>query len=1300
MSEKRFLGLSRYMLLALVLVSLLTVLIPVSVVNADSVVTFPDPALDAAIRQAIGKPAGDIYQSDLDALTTLSAQSQGIVGLTGLEHCTSLTSLSLDNNQISDISPLAGLIRLTGLNIWTNQISDISALSGLTSLDTLWIGNNQISDISPLSSLTRLGSLGLWNNQISDISPLSGLASLVYLTLYSNQISNITPLSGLTSLTGLGLDTNQISDISPLSGLNNLTYLWLDTNQITDIEPLVGNAGLASGDTLGLRSNPLNSDSISIHVPALEARGVTVYWDTAANQPPNQPSNVSPASAATGENLMPTLSSSGFSDPDAGDTHAASQWQVRTSSGNYSSPAFDSDADASHLTSIVVSLGELTYSTTYYWHVRYQDNHSAWSSWSSETSFTTQTAEDIMTITSVTPTQGSQGQTYSVTITGTNLTGATGVSFGSGIKVNSFTVNSPTQITASVTVDATANLGPRDVQVGSLNRIAVLETSLGTIKFELYEDKAPITTANFIKLAQSGFYNGLIFHRVIDNFVIQTGSPTGTNTGGSGETIPLEINADLTHNDGAVGMARGHEPDTASSQFYICDGPQHGLDGYYAVFGQVIEGMDVVRAIAAVPTNNDKPLQDVLLTSVRIVLDQAGSCTKVDGFMVTQEDSTLPTTPAVTDDGATTTSNTQLHATWSSSDPESGIAEYQYAIGSTAGGTDVVGWTSAGAAAGVTRSGLTLTFGTIYYFAVKAKNGKGLWSGVGVSDGITVQEPANQAPAVSTGLSQLRSDGTSNMTIGGGTIERAVVFKGTLADTDGDRVKLQVELRRLNEYGGQFDETMGGLKESGWISSGGEAIAYAHELNDADYHWRARTIDEHGAYSQWVEFGNNLISKADFTVCTDLEDTISQRLSQKVTYPDNLLNAESFTDAVTAVWSDFTSWITQTHLTDMYYDFYLGGINYDSMRVSALIEARRSLKNGDVDRALKYLHKSETYERVSNMSFQAANDVFLGNLDAAETIARGIKDGCQASVLFGLTFVNPEAARLADVLYDAVDFGLDSHISGTDEAVKNLIIKNAIQVVFDEVPFEQLGGKTLSDWMKNRTGALMFPELSKLVASQEFQWAISRVVKELVPTIAERVATDIVKAVVDKTQSMISTLEVKLRSPGELRVYDSSGQVVGLVNGAIECQIPQSTYCGETVIIFCPQDTYSYEVVGTDAGTYGLEVTWVLGGTTNTFSATDIPMATGAIHRYTIDWSALSLGEQGVTLDIDSDGDGTVDKSLSADAELTQDDFTSGTKQGGITFWLWIVVGVGAAAVVGAGILVWRRLAKKPVAAG
>ena len=129
------------------------------------------------------------------------------------------------------------------------------------------------------------------------------------------------------------------------------------------------------------------------------------------------------------------------------------------------------------------------------------------------------------------------------------------------------------------------------------NRTAILETVKGTIKFELYEQEAPITTKNFIDLTNKGFYNGLIFHRVEPGFVIQGGDPKGNGTGGSGKNIPLEIAPTLTHKKGAVGMARSQEPNSASSQFYICIEDSKFLDKNYAVFGQVIEGQSVVSNI-------------------------------------------------------------------------------------------------------------------------------------------------------------------------------------------------------------------------------------------------------------------------------------------------------------------------------------------------------------------------------------------------------------------------------------------------------------------------------------------------------------------------------------------------------------------------------------------------------------------------------------------------------------------------------------------------------------------------------
>lgn len=126
------------------------------------------------------------------------------------------------------------------------------------------------------------------------------------------------------------------------------------------------------------------------------------------------------------------------------------------------------------------------------------------------------------------------------------------------------------------------------------NRVAKIVTEKGTIKFELFEDKAPNTAKNFIDLASAGFYNGLKFHRYVPGFVIQGGDPKGDGTGGSGKNIKLEINKDLKHELGAVAMARSSDPDSASSQFYITLAETPNLDGQYAVFGKVTEGMDTV----------------------------------------------------------------------------------------------------------------------------------------------------------------------------------------------------------------------------------------------------------------------------------------------------------------------------------------------------------------------------------------------------------------------------------------------------------------------------------------------------------------------------------------------------------------------------------------------------------------------------------------------------------------------------------------------------------------------------------
>ena len=199
------------------------------------VVTIPDANLRAAIETALRKDSGvPIIRIELATLDSLAASDADITDLTGLETAVNLTYLSLNDN----------------------VIENISALASLTNLERLWLSNNGIEDISALVKLTSLTELWLWNNQIADISVLAGL----------------------TGLRRLSLGNNMITDISALSGLINLNALILRSNRISDLAPLAANKGLGRGVTIDVTDNPLNATSESTHIPALQARGVSVSY--------------------------------------------------------------------------------------------------------------------------------------------------------------------------------------------------------------------------------------------------------------------------------------------------------------------------------------------------------------------------------------------------------------------------------------------------------------------------------------------------------------------------------------------------------------------------------------------------------------------------------------------------------------------------------------------------------------------------------------------------------------------------------------------------------------------------------------------------------------------------------------------------------------------------------------------------------------------------------------------------------------------------------------------------------------
>ncbi len=154
--------------------------------------------------------------------------------------------------------------------------------------------------------------------------------------------------------------------------------------------------------------------------------------------------------------------------------------------------------------------------------------------------------------------------------------------------------------------------------------VTITMKSGDVIKLELYPDIAPISVNNFISLVNKNYYDGLIFHRVIRGFMIQGGCPNGTGMGGPGYSIKGEfaqngVNNTLKHTEGVLSMARAMHPDSAGSQFFIMHKNSPHLDGSYAAFGKVIEGMEIVNKIAETPTDySDRPLEDQVMESVTV----------------------------------------------------------------------------------------------------------------------------------------------------------------------------------------------------------------------------------------------------------------------------------------------------------------------------------------------------------------------------------------------------------------------------------------------------------------------------------------------------------------------------------------------------------------------------------------------------------------------------------------------------------------------------------------------------------
>lgn len=228
-------------------------------------VLFPDPGLEAAIRDALSQPTGPIDDADVAVLTTLIARDAGITDLTGLEAATGLLSLLLDNNNISDLSALAGLTNLSSLTLDNNNITDLSPLSALT-INQLNIVGNPLTDFSPLTAMTNLSALNIGGSSmtalpavlpsladladlaiidapVTDLSPLSGVTQIQSLLLQNLDATNLGPISGLTQLIAFGVqgstfDPLNVTDLTPLASLTSVVFLIVTDTTIQDLSPI------------------------------------------------------------------------------------------------------------------------------------------------------------------------------------------------------------------------------------------------------------------------------------------------------------------------------------------------------------------------------------------------------------------------------------------------------------------------------------------------------------------------------------------------------------------------------------------------------------------------------------------------------------------------------------------------------------------------------------------------------------------------------------------------------------------------------------------------------------------------------------------------------------------------------------------------------------------------------------------------------------------------------------------------------------------------------------------------------
>jgi parallel beta-helix repeat protein len=379
------------------------------------------------------------------------------------------------------------------------------------------------------------------------------------------------------------------------------------------------------------------------------------------------------------------------------------------------------------------------------------------------------------------------------------------------------------------------------------------------------------------------------------------------------------------------------------------------------------------------------------------------------------------------------------------------------------------------------------------------------------------------------------------------------------------------------------------------------------------------------------------------------------RLKGLDTYiPPYLLDDKSFGGSVATLWMYWKSFFTDAWETyDMHY---FAGLDYEYLRVKSLILAGDSLDRGDIENARKLVQMSIEFGELSVKSFQGAFEVYDRNIEQVESIARFVKDRSQALAKGIVTVFNPTAGKALDYFFLITDYLINRELLGVEEAKKIAIRDGVIKFLYNEWAF--FDDMTLSEAVKVNPPFKLLTLQDYIKSSKTLP---DKLYDVIVLWIYGDVASSLSKKIADLLSGGIDYLQGKEFSPVELRAYNSQGKIVGVVDGQVRHEIPRSMYYNGTVTIFFPSDTYRFEVAGTDEGTYSLEITSVEAGNVTVFTATDISTSPNARHQYIIDWAALSAGEEGVTVMVDSDGDGVFEHTFTSDSELTHDEFIQQT---------------------------------------